>query len=137
MMSNARRNRVAVHIVALVLSVAPLTLTGCASTFDALPEAAGGLPASAPKRAEEQPAYPNVYAPMAPRETRMLNSDEQKSLEQELLALRDSQFQRANPPPPAKKKVGAPPKKQPAKKQAAKRAEKKSAERKAADKPPN
>ena len=113
-------------------------LGGCASNFDVLPEKMGGLPAAAPARATEQAAYPNVYAPSAPRATPFLSTDEQKSVEKELLSLRESQEKRANPPPP-------PP---PAKKQAAKKApgtktaekknpEKKAADKKPPDKPPN
>jgi hypothetical protein len=131
-MSNARRNGLAPHS-AIVLGVAALMLAGCASTFDVLPEKLGGLPASAPARPTESAPYPNVYEPMVPREVKPLSSDEQKTLELELLALRESQSQRANPPQPEPVKRKPAEKKQPAKKQA----EKKAAEKKATDKPPN
>src|ERR1700704_2774213 len=99
MMSNARRNRLAPCVLATAF-VAALALAGCASTFDLLPEKLGGLPENAPARPAEVGAYPNVYEPMVPRETKKLNEGEQKSAEQELLALRQSQNLRANPPPP-------------------------------------
>lgn len=133
-MSNKRRSLVwTVHIAAPVLMAA--VLAGCASTFDALPEAAGGLPESAPKRPAEPAAFPNVYAPFTPRETRMLDGNEQKSLEKELQTMRDTQIQRAQGPPPGpavKARIGGPP----PKKQAAKKAtETKPGEKKAAAKP--
>ena len=101
-----------------MLGIAALALAGCSSTFDLLPEKMGGLPEAAPARPAEVGAYPNVYEPMAPREVKKLNEGEQKSAEQELLALRQSQTLRANPPPPPAKKAAAVPQ---AKKQAAKK----------------
>jgi hypothetical protein len=135
MMSNARRNRLAPH-VALALAAA-LALAGCAATFDALPEKLGGLPEGTPARPAETSAYPNVYQPMVPRDVKKLNEGEQKSAEQELLALREHQNLRANPPPPApaKKKPAAVPR---PKKQAAKKGpDVKAAEKKAPDKQAN
>ena len=137
MMSNARRNRLAPCVLATSF-VAALALAGCSSTFDALPEKLGGLPENAPARPAEVGAYPNVYEPMAPREVKKLNEGEQKSAEQELLALRQSQNLRANPPPPPPapdKKAAAVPQ---AKKQAGKKApDVKAAEKKAPDKQAN
>jgi hypothetical protein len=140
-MSNARLNRFAPRS-AILLGLAALTLAGCSSTFDLLPEKMGGLPESAPPRPAEVGPYPNVYQPMAPREVKKLNEGEQKSTEQELLALRQSQTLRVNPPPPpppARKAAASPP----AKKQAAKKtpdvkaAEKKPPEKKPPDKQAN
>lgn len=137
-MSNARRNSLAPYLLAAAF-LAALALAGCASTFDLLPEKMGGLPEGAPARPAEVGAYPNVYEPMVPREIKKLNEGEQKSAEQELLALRQSQNLRANPPPPpppppAKKAAAAPQ----AKKQAAKKAsDVKAAEKKAPDKQAN
>jgi hypothetical protein len=139
MMSNARRKDLAPRALALLVA---LTLAGCASAFDVLPEKLGGLPANAPARQAETAAYPNVYEPMAPRDVKPLSEDEQKTLGRELLSLRESQTLRANPPPPepVRKNPTATkqqPKQQP-KKQAAKKApDTKAAEKKAADKPPN
>lgn len=131
MMSNARASRFAPHC-AVVFGLAALALAGCASTFDLLPERMGGLPEGAPARPAEVGPYPNVYEPMAPREVKKLNEGEQKSAEQELLALREGQHHRVNPPPPApakKKPAAAPPSK--------KQAEKKAGEKKAPDKQAN
>jgi hypothetical protein len=121
----------------IVLGIAALALGACATTFDLLPEKMGGLPEGAPARPAEVGPYPNVYEPMVPREVKKLNEGEQKSAEQELLTLRQSQNLRANPPPPpapAKKAAAAP---QP-KKQAAKKApDVKAAQKKAPDKQAN
>jgi hypothetical protein len=131
MMSNARRNRLAPPIA--MAFAAALVLAGCTTTFDALPEKFGGLPEGAPARPAEVGPYPNVYQPMAPREVKKLTEGEQKSAEQELLALREHQNQRVNPPPaPPKQAAKAAPKKQ-----AKKGPDTKSAEKKAPDKQAN
>jgi hypothetical protein len=111
MMSNARpNNRLPVRAAWLVVALATLALTGCASAFDVLPEKAGGLPASAPARPAEPLPTPNVYEVRPTREARPLDNAEQKKLESELTTLRDSQRHRANPqlvPPPAANKAAA------------------------------
>jgi len=56
-------------------------------------------------------AFPNVYEVRPTREAKPLNDDEQKKLESELVTLRESQKQLANPPPPPPKKAAAPAKK--------------------------
>lgn len=76
-------------------------LSACSSTFDALPEKLGGLPANAPERPAQQMAFPNVYEVRPTRESKPLTDDEQKKLESELTTLREQQKQLANPPPPA------------------------------------
>jgi hypothetical protein len=131
MMSNARPKRLAPPI-AMAFGAA-LALAGCASTFDALPEKLGGLPADTPARPAETGPYPNVYQPMAPREVKKLTEGEQKSAEQELLAMREHQNQRVNPPPAPPKQAA----KAPLKKQAKKAPDTKSAEKKAPDKQAN
>jgi hypothetical protein len=98
---------------AAVLVLAAAVLAGCASTVDSLPEKLGGLPATAPPRPAEQPAYPNVYAIDAPREVKPLTAPEQRKLETDLLAARESQKERLNPTPPPRRgpaatKGGAP-----------------------------
>ncbi len=115
MVSNARRNCLAPALLALAFALA---VSACSSTFDILPEKAGGLPASAPERPAERPAFPNVYEVRPTREAKPLNDDEQKKLESELTTLREQQKQLANPPPPTPppaKKAAAPAKKPPAK----------------------
>ena len=77
-----------------------LVLSGCASTFDVLPEKMGGLPQSAPARPAEPYAFPNVYQPRPTREAKPLDADEQKKLESDLVTLREQQKNLANPPPP-------------------------------------
>jgi hypothetical protein len=135
MMSNARPNRLAPCAIAAAF-VAVLMLAGCATTFDPLPEKLGGLPEGVPARPAEVGPYPNVYEPMVPREVKKLTEGEQKSAEQELLALRQSQTLRANPPPPpALKKPAAVP--QPKKQAAKKTPDVKAAEKKTPDKQAN
>src|ERR1041384_589621 len=110
MIANVRRPLSAPLAAALVLA-----LSGCASTFDGLPEKMGGLPASAPERPAERKAFPNVYEVRPTRESAPLSNAEQKKLESDLTNLRETQKQLANPPPPPPKKAAAPPKKAPAK----------------------
>jgi len=120
MVSNARRNYSAAALLPLAFALA---LSACSSTFDILPEKAGGLPAGAPERPAERPAFPNVYEVRPTREAKPLDDAEQKKLESELTTLREQQKQLANPPeppppppPPAPaKKATAPAKKPPAK----------------------
>ena len=117
MVSNARRNDPAPALLALAFALA---LSACSSTFDVLPEKAGGLPAGAPQRSAEPMAFPNVYEQRPIREAKPLNNEEQKKLESELTTLREQQKQMANPPapapaPPPAKKAAAPAKNSPAK----------------------
>jgi len=94
-MSNARRIRDVV-----LLAAAALALAGCSSAVDMLPEKLGGLPSDAPQRPATTLATPNVYEVRPTREARPLSDAEQKKLESDLLALRETEKQRANPPPP-------------------------------------
>src|SRR6476619_848973 len=94
-MSNARRIRAVV-----LLAAAALALAGCSSAVDMLPEKLGGLPSDAPQRPATALATPNVYEVRPTREARPLSDAEQKKLESDLLALRETEKQRANPPPP-------------------------------------
>ena len=94
-MSNARRFRAFV-----LLAAAALALAGCSSAVDMLPEKLGGLPSDAPQRPATTLASPNVYEVRPTREARPLSDAEQKKLESDLLALRETEKQRANPPPP-------------------------------------
>ncbi len=100
MVSNARRHSPAAALLALAFALA---VSACSSTFDVLPEKAGGLPASAPERPAEPMAFPNVYEQRPIREAKPLNDDEQKKLESELTTLREQQKQLANPPPPRRR----------------------------------
>jgi hypothetical protein len=118
MVSNARRHSPGPALLALAFALA---VSACSSTFDVLPEKMGGLPASAPERPAERPAFPNVYEVRPTREAKPLNDEEQKKLESELTTLREQQKQLADPPapapapPPPAPKAAAPAKKPPAK----------------------
>jgi hypothetical protein len=107
MMSNARR----IHAFGL-LAAAALALAGCGSTVDMLPEKLGGLPSDAPQRPATTLPAPNVYEVRPARQTPLSNA-EQKKLESDLMALRETEKQRANPspppPPPAKPAAGKAP----------------------------
>jgi hypothetical protein len=94
-MSDAR------HIHGFVLLVAAaLALAGCSSTVDMVPEKLGGLPSGAPQRPATTLPTPNVYEVRPTREAKPLSDAEQQKLESDLLALRETEKQRANPPPP-------------------------------------
>jgi outer membrane biosynthesis protein TonB len=114
MVSNARRTCSAPAAWPVAFAFA-FSLSACSSTFDVLPEKMGGLPASAPQRAAEPLAFPNVYEQRPTREAKPLNDEEQKKLESELTTLREEQKQLANPspptPPPTKKAPPPPTKK--------------------------
>jgi outer membrane biosynthesis protein TonB len=109
-----------------------LVLSGCTSTFDALPEKMGGLPESAPARPATSYAVPNVYETRPTREAKPLSADEQKKLEADLVTLREQQKNLANPPPPPPppKVTAKPPSKTPAKASAPKKEAAKTAETK-------
>src|SRR3954468_18894987 len=114
-----------------------LIVTGCASTFDALPENMGGLPESAPVRPAEAYTFPNVYQSRPTREAKPLDETEQKKLESDLVTLREQQKNLANPPPPQQqqqqkqqKAAAKPPSKTPAKAAAPKKEAAKTAETK-------
>src|ERR1041384_6935237 len=92
---NARR-----YARAPALALMTLVLSGCASTFDVLPEKMGGLPQSAPARPAEAYTFPNVYQPRPTREAKPLDATEQRNLESDLLTVREQQKNLANPPAP-------------------------------------
>jgi hypothetical protein len=78
--------------VVLLLS-APAVLSGCASSIggsvgDHLPTAAGGLPEGTPQRPATPAAYPAVHEMPPSRENQVLTYDEQKKLENDLIAAR-------------------------------------------------
>ena len=112
-------------------------LAGCASNFDALPEKFGGLPEGAPARPAEAAPFPNVYEPMEPHAVKKLTEGERKNAEQELLALRDRQHQRAGAATPAPQAAAPPPKARPRKEARKKPAGTKAAERRPPDKQAN
>jgi hypothetical protein len=75
--------------VAAVLSAA--LLGGCSGSFlaDHTPEAIGGLPSDAPPRPADTAAYPAVNAPPPPRAATTLSYDQQQTLQNDLIAVRN------------------------------------------------
>jgi hypothetical protein len=77
------------RLLALVALVA--MVSGCSTAqIDAIPQEIGGLPASAPARLAEQPAYPAVHE-MPPSRPAVLDAEQQKKLEADLIAIRNRQ----------------------------------------------
>ena len=82
--------------VALALSMAAATLSGCASSLTdtgnkmatAIPAWAGGEPATLPKAPANPPAAISVYQPPSTRASRPLTAEEQKKLTADLAAAR-------------------------------------------------
>ena len=72
-----------------VLLASPALLVSCAtgSVTDHIPTAIGGLPEATPARPQSPGEYPAVNDVAPPRET-VLTSEEQKKLEDELIAAR-------------------------------------------------
>src|SRR5712692_12083893 len=76
-------------LAALLLATAAI-IAGCTSTIsDHMPAAAGGLPEGAPPRPETPSAYPAVHDMPPPRGETVLTSEEQKKVEDELVAARN------------------------------------------------
>lgn len=75
-----------------VLCLAAIPLAACSTAIiDNIPTGVGGLPADAPARPAQQPAYLPVNAPPTARDAPPLTAVEQKKLEDELVAIRDRQ----------------------------------------------
>jgi hypothetical protein len=67
-----------------------MPLAGCGAMIgDALPVAAGGLPGDAPDRPAAPAAYPAVHNMPPSRNTTPLSYDQQKQLEDDLVAARN------------------------------------------------
>lgn len=65
-------------------------LSGCGSMIaDHLPNAAGGLPETAPERPALAPAYPAVHDMPPQRASAPLTNEEQRKLQQDLIAARN------------------------------------------------
>lgn len=77
-------------VMAALLACAAL-LSGCSSAMveDHLPTAAGGLPDNAPARPTAEIAYPAVHNMPPARATTPLSYDQQKRLEDDLVATRN------------------------------------------------
>src|SRR5262245_6116857 len=77
-------------VAALLLATAAL-LAGCATgtVADHVPAAVGGLPEGAPARPSSPYSYPAVHAMPPAREEKVLTAEEQKKVEDELVAARN------------------------------------------------
>jgi hypothetical protein len=85
--------------VASLILVGTMLLTGCSASMmgDHLPTAVGGLPEGAPPRPATPAAYPAVHDEPPARSEAVLTREEQKKIEEELIAARN----RANGGKPA------------------------------------
>jgi hypothetical protein len=73
---------------AALLSVA--LLGGCGNFLaDHTPQVLGGMPSDAPPRPADAPAYPSLGATPPQRETTPLSYDQQQTLENDLIAVRN------------------------------------------------
>jgi hypothetical protein len=89
--SPSRRSaRLRLVAAALAASAAAL-LGGCSGSMiaDHMPEMVGGLPAEAPARPNGAAVYPAVHNMPPTRSTATLNNDQQKQLEDDLVAARN------------------------------------------------
>jgi hypothetical protein len=87
--------------VALVASAAALGLGGCSGSLiaDHMPAAVGGLPEGAPERPAAEQVYPAVHNMPPARATSTLNDDEQKRLQDDLVAARNRTGAGSETPP--------------------------------------
>lgn len=76
---------------AIVLALVALPLAACSTMGDSIPANLGGLPATAPERPAAPPVYPAVHDMPPPRDAPMLDEDEQKRLERDLISARNRQ----------------------------------------------
>jgi hypothetical protein len=76
---------------AALLVAGGLILAGCtgATIGDNMPTMAGGLPENAPQRPANPGAYPAVHDQPPPRSQAVLTDEEQRKLEQDLIAARE------------------------------------------------
>jgi hypothetical protein len=77
-------------VAAALLACGSACLSGCGSMIgEVLPNAVGGLPADAPSTPATPTAYPAVHNMPPARSTATLNNDQQKQLEDDLVAARN------------------------------------------------
>src|SRR5262249_27828833 len=98
-------------VAVLALFAAAAILTACSASImaDHLPTAAGGLPEGAPQRPAQPAAYPAVHDLPPKRQDSMLTDDEQKKLEDDLIAARKRAVEAASGASNAKPTGGANP----------------------------
>ena len=91
---NLRPQVVAAGLIIVCAALVSVTLGGCSIPVADLPGI--GVPAGAPARAENQPAYLPVHDVPPPRDEAVLTADEQKKIQSDLLNARDKQTAQAN-----------------------------------------
>ncbi len=75
----------------LTLIILTVALSGCSTAqIDSIPQEIGGLPANTPSRSAQPPSYPAVHD-MPPPRAPVLDAEQQKKLEADLVALRNRQ----------------------------------------------
>lgn len=75
-----------------LLAMAAVILSGCSTAeIDKLPKEFGGLPADAPQRPAQAPAFPGVFETPPARPTALLDAEQQQKLEADLVAARNRQ----------------------------------------------
>jgi hypothetical protein len=87
---SGRRMPAPLALVWAALLSATMSLAGCAGSTvaDHLPPATGGLPQNAPPRPSAPGEYPAVHDMPPARTSTVLTEEEQRKLEQELIAAR-------------------------------------------------
>jgi hypothetical protein len=90
-------------VAAGLLACAGVGLGGCSGSLiaDHLPTAVGGLPEDAPARPAAPTAYPEVHNMPPARSAAPLSYDQQKQLEDDLVAARNRYGSNPDAPPPA------------------------------------
>jgi hypothetical protein len=90
--SSPPRRPTHLRIVAAALAACAMAvLSGCSGSMiaDHMPAAVGGLPEDAPERQATPAAYPAVHNMPPARSTKPLSNDQQKQLEDDLVAARN------------------------------------------------
>lgn len=98
---------------ALILGVCAVLGACSTGQIDSLPANLGGLPQGTPERPAAPPAFPAVHDMPPQRAAPMLDEDQQKRLEDDLIATRNRQS-RQNPEAKPKQKTKAETKRKPA-----------------------
>jgi hypothetical protein len=86
--SQQRLAATCMRLAVLLAGAALLASCATGSVTDHIPTAIGGLPEGMPPRSQTPGEYPAVNDAPPPRETTVLTSEEQKKLEDELIAAR-------------------------------------------------
>jgi hypothetical protein len=91
LISRSRRNLPRRALAAALCVCAAAILAGCSTGTmgDSMPTAVGGLPENTPQRPATPAAYPAVHDMPPPRTSSVLTDEEQKKLEDDLVAARN------------------------------------------------